>query len=322
LFKNKVVLVTGGTGFIGSHIVDKCLKLGAEKVIAFDNLCGSTLDNVAHIMDNKELKKRFQFIKGDITNLNEIKPAVQEADIIFDEAASKLVVSLKNPRLDMMTNVMGTFNVLDSAQQSDKRIIHASTGSVLGSSDKPMREDDNPRPTTTYGISKLAGEKYCMFFAKEYGVKVSALRYFHVFGPRQDYAGEAGVINIFLSKVLTGKPPIIFSGGTQVRCFTYVEDDVNANFLLLNNKSTIGQVYNVAAKTRMSINELAEIIIKKYAKDKKMKTIQGENRMGENFKPIPDTSKIEALGFKESISFEQGLELTKTWIEQDLKRKK
>ncbi|MFH0869485.1 MAG: SDR family NAD(P)-dependent oxidoreductase [archaeon] len=321
MLKNKSVLVTGGTGFIGSHIIDRCLAEGAEKVVAIDNLAGSTTGNVAHIMNDPALRKRFQFVKGDIRDLKAIRPLVQQSDIVFDEAASKLVVSLKDPRIDMETNVMGTFNVLDSALNTNTRIIHASTGSVLGSSDKPMREDGNPRPTTAYGISKLAGEKYCLFFAKEYGLKVSVLRYFHVFGPRQDYSGEAGVINIFLSKVLQGQAPTIYSGGKQIRCFTYVTDDVEANFLMLRNKNTIGDVFNAASRTRISVNELAETIIRKYSPVKGMKPIMGENRMGENFRPIPDTSKIEALGFKESVTFEEGLERTKRWIEQDLIQK-
>jgi len=321
MLKNKTVLVTGGTGFIGSHIIDRCLAEGAEKVVAIDNLAGSTTQNVAHILNDPALKKRFLFVKGDIRDLNTIRPLVQQSDVVFDEAASKLVVSLKNPRIDMETNVMGTFNVLDSALNTNTRIIHASTGSVLGSSDKPMREDGNPRPTTAYGISKLAGEKYCLFFAKEYGLKVSVLRYFHVFGPRQDYSGEAGVINIFLSKVLQGQAPTIYSGGKQIRCFTYVTDDVEANFLMLRNKNTVGEVYNAASRTRLSVNDLANMIIRKYSKVKGMKPIMGENRMGENFRPIPDTSKIEALGFKESVSFEEGLERTKRWIEQDLVQK-
>jgi UDP-glucose 4-epimerase len=321
MLKNKTVLVTGGTGFIGSHIIDRCLREGAEKVVAIDNLIGSTTANVAHITKDNDLNKRFKFVRGDIRDLKTIKPLVQASDIIFDEAASKLVVSLKNPRIDMETNVMGTYNILDSALNTNARIVHASTGSVLGSSNKPMREDDNPRPTTAYGISKLAGEKYCLFFAKEYGIKVSVLRYFHVFGPRQDYSGEAGVINIFMSQVLQGKRPIIFSGGKQIRCFTYVTDDVNANFLMLKNKKTIGEVYNVASKTRISIKELADTIIKKYSPIKGLKPIMGEARMGENFRPIPNTSKIESLGFKEKVSFEEGLERTKQWIEEDLKRK-
>lgn len=318
LLNNKIVLVTGGAGFIGSHIVDRCLAEGAEKVISFDNLIGGKLENHSHIENNP----RFQFVNGDIKDYEKIKEYVEQADVIFNEAASKLVVSLKNPFIDLQTNIVGNFNILEILRKSSNnpRIIHASTGSVFGSADKPFKENDAKNPSTTYGISKLAAENYFKFYHKEYGVKSTVIRYFHVFGPRQDYSGEAGVISIFVSRVLNGKPPIIFSGGNQIRCFTYVNDDVEANMLLLKNKSSIGQDYNVASKTRMSINELASIIISKYAKDKHMKPIEGEARMGENLKPIPDTSRIEDLGFKERLSFEEGLELTKEWIEEDIKK--
>jgi UDP-glucose 4-epimerase len=177
-----------------------------------------------------------------------------------------------------------------------------------------MPENHAKNPSTIYGISKLAGEKYCMHFAKEFGLKVSVLRYFHVYGPRQDYSGEAGVVSIFLSRVLNKKPPVIFSGGNQIRCFTYVADDVDATLLLAKEKKAIGEDYNVASKARVSINELAGMAIDKYAEDKSMKPIYGKARSGENMKPIPDTAKIEALGFKAKLSFEKGLELTKKWV--------
>ncbi len=313
-FKNKTALVTGGAGFIGSHVVDRLLQEGAEKVTIFDNFIGGQFNNIKHLIGNP----RVQLIVGDVRDFDAVKPLVQESDFIFHEAASKLVASLKNPRIDLGTNIIGTFNILEASRDSDARIVQISTGSVFGSSDKPMNEEHVKNPTTLYGISKLTGEKYGLFYAKEFGVKASVLRYFHVFGPRQDYHGEAGVINIFLSKILNGKAPIINSGGEQIRCFTYVSDDVDATLLLAQKKEAIGQAYNVASKTRMSINELAKIIIDKYA-DKPITPEQGDTRQGENLKPIPDTTKIEKLGWKEKVSFEEGLENTKKWIEQDMK---
>jgi len=317
MLKNKVVLVTGGAGFIGSHLVDKCLAEGAEKVVALDNFAAGNRINLAHLKD----EPRFELKDGDVQDFEVVKPLVEGSDVILHEAASKLVASLKNPRVDLGTNIIGTFNILEAARNADPQIIHASTGSVLGSSDEDMLEDAPTNPTTLYGISKLAGEKYCTFYAKEFGVNASVLRYFHVFGPRQDYSGEAGVINIFLSKVLQGKPPVIYSGGTQIRCFTYISDDVDANFLLLQNKGKVkGEIYNVASRTRMSVNELADTIIKKYA-TKPLEPEQGETRQGENYRPVPDTKKVEKLGFKEKVSFEDGLEKTKQWIEKDLRAK-
>lgn len=316
MFKNKVVLVTGGAGFIGSHIVDRCLAENAEKVISFDNLVGGNVKNHSHIKDD-----RFEFAQGDIKDHDVIKKYVEQSDVIFNEAASKLVVSLKDPFVDLRTNIVGNFNILEIIRNSsnDPRLIHASTGSVFGSSDKPFEEGDPQNPSTTYGISKLAAEKYVLYYAKEYGLKSTVLRYFHVFGPRQEYAGGAGVINIFLSQVLKGIAPTVCGTGEAIRCFTFIKDDVEANMLLYKNNSTIGQGYNVASKTRMSVKELAEMIIKKYSPKDDLKINFIEGRMGENMRPIPNTSKIENLGFKESISFEDGLEITKKWIEEDIK---
>jgi len=307
---NKQVLVTGGAGFIGSHIVDRCLELGAEKVIALDNFVSGKKEFVAAAASNK----RFQLIEGDVTNQQLINDLVKNSDLVLHNAASKMVVSLEQPRIDLRTNIVGTFNVLEAARNSNARVIHASTGSVFGSSEQAMAENHPKSPTSLYGISKLAADNYCLFYAKELGVKVSVLRYFHVFGPRQDYSGEAGVVNIFLSRVLQGKPPIIYSGGNQIRCLTYVSDTVEANFILAADNSSIGQDYNVASKTRISINELAEYITEKYAKTP-LTPKAGKDRVGENMKPIPDTSKIEALGWSAKVSFEDGLEKCKAWIE-------
>ena len=316
MFTNKVVLVTGGAGFIGSHLVERCLKLNAKEVISFDNLVGTTNDNLKHLRGDQRLIE----VVGDISDYDQIKLYVKEAEVIFNEAASKLVVSLNNPVIDVQTNVVGNFNILEIMRKckSSARIIHASTGSVFGSSDKPFEEDDPMNPSTVYGISKLAAEKYFLLYAKEYGIKASVLRYYHVFGPRQDYSGEAGVINIFLSRILQGKAPQVCGTGEQIRCFTYVQDVVDANLLLYQNQETIGQSYNIASRTRISIIDLAKLLINKYG-PAGMEPELVAPRQGENLRPIPDTSRIERLGFKESISFDEGLDQTKRWIKEDFR---
>jgi len=217
----------------------------------------------------------------------------------------------------MATNIAGTLNVLEAAKGSAVRIVHASTGSVLGSCDRPMREDHPGRPTTLYGISKAAAEDYCLFYAREFGVRVTVLRYFHVFGPRQAFDGEAGVVSIFLGRVLQGKPPVIFGTGEQIRCFTYVADDVRANELVLETDATIGQAYNAASRNRISVNELAHTICERYGPPG-MAPEYGPPRPGENLRPIPDTTKIEALGFHEATSFDEGLERTRQWVQDTL----
>ena len=181
-----------------------------------------------------------------------------------------------------------------------------------------MDEEHPVNPTTLYGISKLTAEKYCEFYAREFGVRVSMLRYFHVYGPRQDYSGEAGVVNIFLSRVLSGQPPMVNRPGTQIRCLTFVKDTVEANMLQIANEETIGETYNVASSTRVSVLELARKICA-LCKREDIELVMGPPRPGENLRPIPDTRKIEALGFRESRTFEQGLEETKKWVVEDMR---
>jgi len=310
-FKNKIVLITGGAGFIGSHLADKILGEQAEKVILLDNFISGSVKNIQHLRNHSKVK----IIEGDVRNFDLVKDLVKESDYVFNEAASKMAFCMDNPRLDLETNIIGPFNVIQAALDSDTRIVHVSTGSVLGSSDTPMKEDHVKNPVTPYGISKLAGEKYMLYYAKEFGLKTSVIRYFHVFGPRQDYSGKVGVIGIFLSKVLKNKPPMVNSGGSQIRCFTYVSDVVDATLLLAKKNAAIGEDYNLASKTRMTIKDLADMVIKKYAKTE-LKPEYGETIKGENYKPLPDTTKIEKLGFKENVSFEEGLEKTKQWIEK------
>ena len=321
LFKNKVVLVTGGAGFIGSHLVEKALELGAEKVVCYDNLIGTnnSSHNLAHLKENP----RLCFIKADIKDYAHLKPYVEESDVIFNEAASKLVVSLKDPTVDVQTNVVGNFNVAEILRksESDARIIHASTGSVFGSNDKPFEEIDPMNPSTVYGISKLAAEKYFLLYHRLYGIKATVLRYFHVFGPRQDYTGEAGVVGIFLSRVLKGLPPQVCGTGEAIRCFTFVNDAVDANVILYKNNSSIGRDYNVASRNRVSVLQLANEVIAKYGPIG-MKPEFIAPRLGENLRPIPNTSKIENVGFKESVTFDEGLERTKQWIAGQLQKSK
>lgn len=310
ILNNKTILVTGGAGFIGSHLIDKLLiNHNPKKVIAFDNFCASKHSNILHLANNN----KFELVVGDVRDFDVLEQVVEKSDIIFHLAASKLVMSLKRPRIDLETNIIGVFNVLQLAKKYNKRVVYTSTGSVLGSSDKPMSEEYPCNPTTLYGITKHTAEKYCLFYHREFGVPVTILRYFHVFGPRQDYSGDAGVVSIFISKVLKGFSPVVYGTGEQIRCFTYVEDDVDATIMLVEKDETIGKVYNIASKNRISVKQLADIIIKKYGNDN-IRFKFGNPRQGENFKPIPSTEKIEKLGWSAKTSFEEGLQKTKEWV--------
>lgn len=314
-FKNKRILVTGGTGFIGSHIVDAVLKMGAEEVIAVDNFVNSSKKNVEHLIN----EPRFKLVEADISDYNSLKNVIQGCDYIFHEAASKMVVSFENPMIDFKTNLNGTFNILELCRKynEDVKIIHASTGSVYGTSDVLMKENHPKEPLNFYGVSKLGAEMYCQQFYKIYGLKIAVLRYFSVFGPRQSYTGRAGVVGTFLYNAFKGEPLVICGSGEQRRSFTYVDNVVNANILVSETNKAFGNVYNVACNKDYSIKEIAEMIINKYSNVKIKYTAP---RQGDAFKPLPDTSKIRELGFKETVQFEQGLKKTAEWVKSDMKK--
>ncbi|MDO8510537.1 MAG: GDP-mannose 4,6-dehydratase [Nanoarchaeota archaeon] len=316
--KNKSVLVVGGAGFIGSHIVDRAMELGAEKVMSFDNFSGVISDNLAHLKGDP----RFVSVKGDLRNFEEVKKAIEGVDLILNQATSKLVTSIKDPMADVMTNTVGNMNLLEAMRKSGSsaRIVHASTGSVFGDAQVPYNDTTSVKePTTIYGANKLAAEHYHLYFAKEYGIKSSIVRYYHVYGERQDSRLGAGVINLFLSNALAGKAPQVCGKGEAIRCFTYVKDCAEANFLVANSNYTIAKRYNVASKVRMSVLELAEMIAQKYGAPGMKPTFIPE-RTGEVLRPIPDTRGIEELGFKESVTFDEGLERTKQWIAGQLQK--
>ncbi len=315
---NKVVLVIGGAGFIGSHIVDRALQLGAEKVISFDNYSGVLQDNLAHLKDDP----RFVSLRGDIRNFEEVKNAIQGVDLILNEATSKLVTSIKDPMADVLTNTVGNMTLLEAVRKtgSSARIVHASTGSVFGDAQVPYNDETSVKqPTTIYGANKLAAEHYHLYFAKEYGIKSSIIRYYHVYGERQDSRLGAGVINLFLSNVLNGKAPTVCGTGEAIRCFTYVKDSADANFLIANSSNAVGKRFNVASKVRISVLELAEMVARKYGPPG-MKPAFIAARTGEVLNPVPDTKAIEELGFKETVTFEEGLDRTKQWIASQLQK--
>jgi UDP-glucose 4-epimerase len=315
-YRSKVVLVTGAAGFIGSHLVDELIAAGALRVVGLDNLVAGSRENLTKAFESTV----FEFVHGDVRDASLMGQMVPDVDVVFHLAASKLVVSRANPLVDLQTNLLGTFNMLSAARGRDIRVVFASTGSTLGSDDLPMSEDHRKKPSTLYGISKGAAEEYATFYAREFGLKASVIRYFHVYGPRQDYMGAAGVINIFLSRALRGKNLMVHGSGEQVRCFTHVKDDVAATLFLGARDDTVGQIYHVASPARVSVIELARKIRDKYGKPG-VEIVHDEARPGENLRPVPVTAKIEALGFSTHTPFEEGLEETRHWVDADLRQR-
>ncbi len=256
--KHLRILVTGGAGFIGSHLVDRLLKEGFE-VTVVDNLSTGQRENITQHKDRKD----FHFIKGDIQDRTLVKKAVENVDAVFHEAARVSVPkSVENPLLTNEVNVSGTLNLLEACRNSDlKRFIHASSSSIYGETEMlPKHEMQMPQPISPYAVSKLAAENYVKIYHRVYGLNTVCLRYFNVYGPRQIYSAYSGVIPIFINRLLNNEPPIIYGDGKQTRDFTFVQDVVEANMLALTKETAIGEIFNIATGTQITINQLATML--------------------------------------------------------------
>ena len=244
-------IVTGGAGFIGSHIAELLLSEGHE-VIVIDDLSAGKIENVPD---------GARFVEANVTNSwHWISQQFEGVDWVFHNAASKKRVCLVDPQKDLRVNAGGTLNLLRlSAEHRVKKFVHASTGSVYGIVNGQVTEETPTIPVSYYGISKLAGENYVRHFCKAHGLNATVLRYFHVYGARQeDNPNYGGVIAIFKRQIAIGHPITIFGSGKQERLFTHVEDIAMANLLVAEHNETQGQVYNCVAQKTVTINSLAK----------------------------------------------------------------
>lgn len=308
--KYKKAIVTGGAGFIGSHIVEGLLEEGLE-VISIDNYFSGKKENLAPF--NKY--NNFHEIKCDVTDYEKLKTYFNGVDIVFHNAASKKTVCLCDPRRDLDINAKGTFNILELSRDFGvKKIVHASSGSVYGEAKYfPQNEEHPLNPTSYYGVSKLAGEKYARAFCDLYGLDVTILRYFHVYGPRQESSDLGGVVSIFGRRILQSLEPVIFGDGTQQRSFTYVKDIVEINKLVAMKEGTKGEAYNCASGINITINELVyeirRLLNSEHIEIKYSDWVPGDIKIFDI-----DNSKIRKLGFQFSTPFDKGLELTLEWL--------
>ncbi|CAG7649087.1 NAD-dependent epimerase/dehydratase family protein [Paenibacillus allorhizosphaerae] len=310
LFPYGTALVTGGGGFIGSHLVEQLLKLNV-KVTCLDNFSGGKRENLAGFIDHPLLT----VVKADITNYDEIAGHFQGVEAVFHQAVSKNSVCMKNPRLDLKTNAEGTFNVLEASRTHGvKKIVHASTGSVYGEARYVPEDEKHPtNPVSFYGTSKLAAEKYCQVFKHLYGMDVSILRYFHVYGPRQEDNDYGGVVSIFIRRVLNNQPPVIFGDGSQTRSFTYVKDVVKANLLAASHPETNGEIYNCASGLKITIKQLADLVRTELNRNDLQVEFRGW-KPGDIKNFEIDNSKIKAIGMNFDWNFEQGVSETIKWL--------
>jgi len=309
-FPYKTELVTGGAGFIGSHIVEELVKMGVD-TISIDNYFAGKHENLAHLKEYPN----FQEVDCDVTDFDKLDRYFRGVEIVFHEAASKKTICLNDPRRDLDINAKGTFNLLELAlKHKTKKFIHASTGSVYGEAQYFPQDEKHPLvPTSYYGVSKLAGEKYVKAFDHLYGLDTTVLRYFHVYGPRQESSEVGGVVSIFTRLMLASKPITIFGDGTQQRSFTYVKDVVKANLKAAVTPGTKGQVFNCASGIKVTIQELADMIADILGIENQQ--IIYEDWMPGDIKVFDvDNSKIrEILGIQYITDFKIGLIKTIEW---------
>lgn len=305
----KKALVTGGAGFVGSHLVESLLKDGLE-VVSIDDYSAGKTENLAHLKRNSNLQE----IQCDVTNIQSLRKYFKDVDIVFHQACSKNTICLENPARDLEVNAKGTLNMLLLAKEFGvKKFIHASTGSVYGNAQYyPTDEKHALNPASYYGVSKLAGEKYVRAFSELYDMDTVILRYFHVFGPRQENSDVGGVVSIFARRAIQNKPLIIFGDGTQLRSFTYVEDVVRINKLAALTSGISGQEFNCASGVKITIQELADAVLEYFGKEE-LGIEYKDWKTGDVKKFDVDNSKIKSLGFRFRYGFNQGLVKTMEW---------
>lgn len=297
-------LVTGGAGFIGSHLVDRLIQEGFD-VIVLDNLSTGSLENIRAHMG----KQNFQFIRGDVGVREVVRRALRDVDYVFHLAAIASVdLSMRRPDLVNRVNVTGTLNLLEESRRANvKRFIFTSSCAVYGEPVKmPVDEEHPTRPLSPYGVSKLAAEHYCMIYHKVYGLETVVLRLFNVYGSRQERSPYGGVISRFIERLRRKLPPIIFGDGTQTRDFIHVNDVVEALMLASKAKNCAGAILNIGSGSEISIREVAEKLIKIFGL--RVRPVYVRGRAGDIKRMCADIKKArEILGFEAKISLDEGL---------------
>ncbi|MHA1593978.1 MAG: NAD-dependent epimerase/dehydratase family protein [Candidatus Baldrarchaeia archaeon] len=300
------VLVTGGAGFIGSHLVDTLVECGVH-VIVLDNLFSGKIENIRHHIENGAIV----FLRDDIRRFSNVHVMRDVEAVIHLAAVVSVPLSVENPHLTNDINVGGTLNILELSRKCDvERFIFISSCAVYGEPETiPIPESHPLRPISPYGASKAAAEQYCYAYYRVYGMKTVTLRYFNVYGPRQDGGQYSGVISIFLRRLISRKPLEIFGDGMQTRDFVYVKDVVKATLLALRNASTsAGMTFNVGSGRETPILELARLMRRMISKSENVPILHRPPRTGDIRRSCADIRRAsEVLGFKPKYSLADGI---------------
>jgi len=312
------IIVTGGAGFIGSNLIDALLQSG-HSVTCLDNFSTGKHENLALAKDNPN----FELIEGDIRDLVDCQRACEGVEIVLHQAAMVTVPgSIEDPIRNNEINIDGTLNMLVAARDAGiKRFVYATSSAVYGdNTDLPIKESAPIAPLSPYGLSKYVNELYALNFGQLFGMETIGLRYFNVFGPRQDPSGAyAGVISKFMDQFVRHEAPTINGDGSFSRDFVYIDDVVTANILAAttNNREAINQVYNIASGKRTSLNELVETVQKSLSElDPAILAVEpkhGPERAGDIPHSHADIKKAkESLGYSPTFSFQQGIQRLST----------
>jgi UDP-glucose 4-epimerase len=303
-------VVTGGAGFIGSAIVRRLLEEGASKVVVIDSLL------TGHERNLEEVRARIDFQHADIRNYEEIAPLIHGAAVVFHEAAIPSVPrSIVDPIPSHEVNINGTFNVLRAAREGKAgRVVYAASSSAYGDTEVlPKVESMLPRPKSPYALQKLVGEQYCQIFSGVYGLEAVAIRYFNVYGPRQDPSSlYSGVLSLFMRAILDRKAPTIFGDGEQSRDFTYVEDVAELNLKAARAANVAGKMYNGGNGDRITLNEAWRLLQR--LEGVAIEPEYGPERAGDVRDSQADTTlAVRELGHAPRFSFEEGMRRTLEW---------
>jgi UDP-glucose 4-epimerase len=302
--KNKRIVITGGAGFIGSSLAHELAT--DNTIIIIDDLSTGRRENIADLTDRENVT----FIQGSILDLRLLEDVFKGVDFVFHQAAIPSVPrSIEDPLSTNEVNITGTLNVLIAARNNKvKKVVFASSSSVYGDTPTlPKKEDMTPNPQSPYALTKLVGEYYCQLFQQIYRLPTACLRYFNIYGPRQNPDSQyAAVIPRFISRVQQDKSPSIYGDGKQTRDFTFIQDAIQANIIAAESNAT--GIFNIGTGGNTTINELAEAIIKIMGRD--LQPTYQEPRAGDIRDSLADVSKARAIGYKPKYNLEDGLQET------------